>query len=269
MSIRSTVFGPTRCFLYAASVTATALPAAGQSGNTSDIGQVLSTPERSEAALAFPSIFGAASAVAPAGGTGYVALTYANPRNGISGTGGDGDVAAGYTFGNPVDGISVSVGVVVTGLEPFGDSGSLNLGVSRLIGSSDRSATFVGASALGLGGWGDAEADGESYAGYVSHLRSIGLGSAEVPLQLTLGYGNRTTLADDRSGRVEEGVFFGVGAGIAENLSLSVSGTATQLNAGATLAIPQLEGLSLSAGMFDILDNTDRQQATVTVAFGF
>ncbi len=269
MSTISKSRGPQSIVLSCVLSVVTAASVAAQSGNTTDIGQVVSTPERSGAALAFPSIFGAASAVAPAGGTGYVALTYANPRNGISGFGGDGDVAAGYTFGNPVEGISVSVGVVVTGLEPFGDSGSLNVGVSRLVGSSDRSATFVGASALGLGGWGDAEADGESYAGYVSHLRSVGLGSSEVPVQLTLGYGNRTTLAGDRSGRVEDGVFFGIGAGVAENLSLSVSGTATQLNAGATLAIPQLDGLSLSAGVFDVLDNTDRQQATVTVAYGF
>ncbi|WP_224817172.1 hypothetical protein [Hasllibacter sp. MH4015] len=243
--------------------------ASAQGSNTTDIGQLAATPERSGGTLAFPAIFGAASAVAPAGGSGYVALTYANPRNGIAGSDGDGDVAAGYTFGNPVDAISVSVGIVVTGLDPFGDSGSFNISASRLLGSTDRSATFVGASALGLGGWGDAAADGESYAVYVSHLTSLGAGSAEIPLQLTLGYGNRTTLADDRSGRVEEGVFFGAGVGITETLSLSVSGTETQLNAGAVLSIPQLEGLSLSAGMFDILDNTDRQQFTATVAYSF
>ncbi len=243
--------------------------AVAQSTNTTDLGQLAATPERAEAELAFPSIFGAASAVAPAGGTGYAALTYATPRNGISGSDGDGDVAAGYTFGNPVDGISVSLGVVVTGLDPFGDSGSFNISASRLLGATDRSATFVGASALGLGGWGDATADGESYAVYVSHLAALGAGSAEIPLQATFGYGNRTTLADDGSGRVEDGVFYGLGAGITPTLSISVSGTATQMNAGAVLRIPQLDGISLSAGIFDISDNTDRQQMTATIAYSF
>jgi hypothetical protein len=244
--------------------------ATAQGTNTTDIGQLASTEQRADgAARAFPAIFGAASAVAPAGGSGYVALTYANPRNGIAGSDGDGDLVAGYTFGNPVDAISVSVGVAITGLDPFGDSGSFSIGASRLLGSTDRSATFVGVSVLGIGSWGDAVADGESYNIYGSHLTSLPLGSADIPLQLTLGYGTRTTLSSDGLGQVEDGFFYGIGAGVTQALSISVSGTATQVNAGAVLSIPGIEGLSVSAGMFDILDNTERQQVTATVAYSF
>ena len=45
--------------------------------------------------LAFPSIFGAQSAISAPGGTGFVSLTYVNPRGGVSGAGSDGDLAVG------------------------------------------------------------------------------------------------------------------------------------------------------------------------------
>ncbi|MBL4626923.1 MAG: hypothetical protein JKY00_02590 [Roseicyclus sp.] len=244
-----------------------AADAAAQGTNTTDIGQLAAADQGTN--LAFPAIFGSASAVAPVGGTGYVALTYATPRNGISGSDADGDVVAGYTFGNPVDAISVSVGVAITGIDPFGDSGSFNISASRLLGSTDRSATFIGVSALGLGGWGDASLDGESYNVYVSHLTSLGAGSAEIPLQITFGYGTRATLSDEGTGRVTDGIFYGIGMGVTHSLSLSASGTATQLNVGAVLSIPQIEGLSLAAGIFDVTDNTDRQQVTATIAYAF
>lgn len=52
--------------------------------------------------LAFPTVAGAPSAVAPKSGSGFVGLTYATPRGGVSGAGGDGDFVAGYSVGSPL-----------------------------------------------------------------------------------------------------------------------------------------------------------------------
>lgn len=235
--------------------------------NTSDLSQLV--PAERGIDLAFPAIFGAASAIPAPGGTGYVALTYATPRNGIKGNGGDGDLVAGYTIGNPVDAISLSFGVAITGLDPFGDSGSFSVTASRMITASDHSATFLGASVLGIGSWGDARADGEAVNVFASHLTSLPMDGMDIPVQLTVGYGTRTTLDNDGSGRVDNGPFYGIGIGVFEPLAISLSGTTSQLNLGAVLYIREIEGLSVVAGVFDVFDNTDRQQATLTVAYAF
>lgn len=218
---------------------------------------------------AFPAIFGAASAVAPPGGTGYVALTYADPRGGIDGEDGDGDLALGYTFGNPVDAVSLTFGVTATGLDPFADSGSFNASASRMLRAGGNSATFVGAAVGNIGGWGDADDDDATYSAYVSHLMGVSTGAGEIPLQATFGYGTDNTLDDDGSGDLDDGVFLGLGVGLAQNLSASISATETQVNLGATLTIPQAQGLSLTAGVYDVTDNTDRQQVSLTAAFAF
>jgi len=218
---------------------------------------------------AFPGIFGAASAIAPSGGSGYVALTYANPRGGISGNNADGDLAFGYTVGNPIDAVSLSFGVNVTGLDPFGDSGSVFASAARLLRAGGNSATFVGLSAGNLLGWGDAEGSDESFSGYVSHLVAFPMAGGELPAQFTFGYGNRTTYDADVVGQLDEGFFVGAGVGVTETLSLSASATATQLNLGASLTVPQVPGLGISAGIYDVTENVDRQQFTLSVAFGF
>lgn len=218
---------------------------------------------------AFPGIFGAASAIAAPGGTGYVALTYANPRGGVSGADGDGDLALGYTLGNPIEAVSFSFGVNVTGLDPFGDSGSFFASASRMVRAGGNSATFVGLSAGNLHGWGDAEGAEESFSGYVSHLVAFQGGDGEIPVQFTVGYGNRITYSDDTIGELGDGFFVGAGLGVSETLSLSASATATQLNIGASLTVPQVPGLGITAGMYDVTDSVSRQQFALTVAFGF
>jgi len=82
---------------------------------------------------AFPAIFGANSAIPAPGGTAYGVLTYTNPRRGVSGQGGDGDLALGYVFGNPVTGLSVTTGVNITSLDGFGDDGSVDISVARML----------------------------------------------------------------------------------------------------------------------------------------
>ena len=221
-------------------------------------------------ARTFPAIFGAASAVAAPGGSGYVALTYSTPRGGVSGNDADGDVSAGYTIGNPVKNVSVSFGVNINSLsDNFGDSGNFTLGLSRVANIGERSVTFVGLSAGKLAGWGDAASDDETYSAYVSHVTAYDSGSGEIPVQYTLGYGADSTLSEDGLGTLSDGIFYGVGVGVSETVSVSLSGTETQLNLGGTVIIPSVSGLSVTAGVYDATDNASRQQYSLTVAYGF
>lgn len=218
---------------------------------------------------AFPGIFGAASAIPGPGGTGFVALNYVNPRGGISGSDADGDIQLGYTLGNPVGGVSATAMVNILGLDPFGDSGNFSFNVAHALRFGGNSATFVGAAVGNAFGWGTADDNDTSYSIQASHLVAFATGNGEVPVQFTVGYGNETTLSDDGLGDVGEGIFYGVGVGVTQTLSASISGTESQLNAGIALTIPQVPGLGLSAGVLDIGDNTDRQQFSFGVAFAF
>jgi len=245
--------------------------AQAQGTGTANPSQIpVATAGASSTSLAFPTIFGAASAVPAPSGTGYVALTYADPRGGIDGNDSDGDIGAGYTIGNVADGVALSFGVTVTSLEnDFGDSGEFYVSASRLLQASSTSMTFAGISAGSLFGWGDADDGEEAYSAYVSHVVGFQTANGEIPVQFTVGYGNETTYNDNLSGELESGLFAGVGIGVAENLSLSASGTETQLNLGATLTVPQVPGLGISAGVFDVTDNVERQQFSLSIALGF
>jgi hypothetical protein len=223
---------------------------------------VLSSPV---ASLSFPGVFGVPSAVAPKGGSGFAGLTYVNPRGGIAGSGGDASLSAGYTVGNPVENLSVTFGVSITGIDPFGDAGSFSVSASRLLRAGGSSATFVGASASNLANWG-AGSDEPEYSAYVSHLAGVQAGGVEIPLQIVLGYGTNNTR--NSAGGLDDGAFAGFGVGIAKNLSASVSFTRTQLNAGLTATIPDTS-VSASLGVLDATDRNDRQQVSLSVGFGF
>lgn len=217
---------------------------------------------------AFPAIFGAASAIPAPGGTGYAALTFASPRGGVPGADADGDLSLGYTIGNPLDAVSLTFGVNLNSLtDSFGDSGNFNLSLSRAVNIGETSATFVGVSAGKVGAWGDDAGDEEALSAYVSHLAAFGAG--DTPVQFTVGYGNQTTLSDDGLGTIDEGFFYGVGVGVSETISVSLSGTETQLNVGGTVLVPAVSGLSVSAGVYDVTDNASRQQVSLSVGFSF
>ena len=220
------------------------------------------------ASLAFPGTFGVPSAVAPRDGTGFLGATYANPRGGVSGSGGDGDLVAGYALGNPLDAISLTFGIALTGIEPLGDSGSLSITASRLLRAGGMSATFIGASVSNILAWGDSAGRSEMYSAYVSHLVGVNLGNTEVPFQLSVGYGTDNTRSSDGAGRMSDGMFAGVGFGVTENLSASVSATRTQINVGATLSIPETS-FSVTAGVLDVTRNTDRRQFSLSAGYSF
>ena len=217
--------------------------------------------------LAFPTVAGAPSAVAPRSGSGFVGLTYATPRGGVSGAGGDGDLVAGYSIGSPLENLSLTFGLALTGLEPLGDAGSLSLSASRLAHVGGNSATFVGATVSNLAAWGVNSNRSEQFTVYASHILAIEKGSVEVPLQFVVGYGTDNT-RDTDGVRIEDGAFAGVGVGITQNMSASMSFTETQLNLGASFNIPD-STISTSLSLLDVTDNTDRQQVTLSVAYGF
>jgi hypothetical protein len=225
---------------------------------------VLSSPVTSLKSLSFPGTFGVPSAVAPRGGTEFVGLTYVNPRGGVAGAGGDASVSAGYTIGNPVDSISVTGAVSITGTQPLGDAGSFSLSASRLLQAGGRAATFIGSSTSNLANWG-AGANTPNYSAYVSHLTSYQTGNVEIPIQFVVGYGTNNT----RNGAVlDDGAFAGVGLGLTQNLSGSISFTRTQMNAGITAIVPNTN-MGATLGVLDVADSTNRQQVSLSVGIGF
>lgn len=266
MSIKTLATG----LAFGAALAATGAQADGLGSSASAAPPVIPAATSPVPSLAFPAIYGAASAVPAPGGTAFIGLTYVSPRDGISGRGGDGDLSFGYTFGSPVDNLSVTLAANILGLDPFADSGDFYIGLSRVLRASGNSATFIGASSTGWGGWGDADDKAASSSVYVSHLVAFPTaGGGEVPVQFTLGYGDSTTLSDTGNGQVDGGVFYGIGVGLTQNLSASLSGTETQVNLGLGLSVPSVPGLGISAGVLDVTDNTNRQQFSLTAAFAF
>lgn len=218
--------------------------------------------------LAFPSTFGVPTAVAPRPRTAFVGATYANPRGGVSGAGGDGDIVAGYSVGNPLDVVSLTFGVAITGVDPLGDAGSLSISASRVLRAGEKSATYLGGSVTNLAAWGPNSDRSETFSTYVSHLVGMRFGQVEVPVQITVGYG--TDVERDRNGsnRLSGGFFAGVGVGLTERISASLSATETQVNLGATFTLPG-SGVSTTVGVLDVTDNTDRRQFSLSVSVGF
>ena len=230
----------------------------------------IQTQPSPSASLAFPSIFGATSAVSAPSGTAFVALSYVTPRGGIQGSDDDGDLSFGYAFGNPVSGVSAQVAVNILGLDPFGDSGALSFSLSRMLRAGGSSATFASIGAGNIAGWGDARRSDTTYVAAVSHIQAFPLANGvELPVQFTFGYGSASTLSDDGRGRPGPGAFFGVGMGLTQNLSGSISFTETQVNMGLSLSIPQLPGAGLSLGVYDVTDNTNRQQVALGLSLAF
>lgn len=218
--------------------------------------------------LSFPATFGVPSAVAPIGGTRYVGATYANPRGGEEGAGGDGDLLAGLSIGNPITGLSLTFNLAVTGIEPLGDAGSLSLSASRLLRAGDTSATFGGVSISNVAPWGPNADRSEMYSAYVSHLVSVPARKTEIPIQIVFGYGSDNTRTKVVSAALDDGFFAGVGFGLTPTMSGSVSVTETQVNLGASMSIPNTN-IGVTAGVFDVTDNTDRRQVSVSIAYGF
>ena len=226
---------------------------------------MLSSPS---AQLAFPAVFGVPSAVAPKSKSAFVGMTYANPRGGVAGRGGDADIVAGYSIGNPLDAVSLTFGVALTGTIPIGDAGSFSVSASRLLQASGNTATYFGASASNLLPWGSNVARPTQYSAYVSHVVGVKTASVEVPLQFIIGYGTDSAYSSSGNGSLSDGAFAGIGIGVHESISISFSVTHTQVNVGMSYSLRNT-GLGATVGLLDAMDNTDRQQLSISVSYGF
>lgn len=174
----------------------------------------------------------------------------------------------GYTFGNPVRGVSAHVGATITSLIGFGEDGALQASLSRAIHVSEHSATFAGISASNVAAWGDAANSPPAYAAYLSHLFTVTGPNGEIPFQLTAGYGDHAATADGSDTNDRE-AFVGIGVGISRSLNVSLSGTAKELYAGIGFGIKELPHWSFSLGAFDVTQAQGERQIAVTISRGF
>lgn len=225
-----------------------------------------------QAPKAFPSIVGIPSAFPAPQNSGFVGLTVATPRGGgprkPSRDNADGDLGVGYTIGNPIDNISATGTLVISDLEPFGKAGSFYFDFARALHVGERSLTFGGITAGNIGAWGSAKTRAETYSAYVSHLTSFQTSGGEIPVQVTVGYGDQTTFSDD--GRtVGEGLFYGLGLGVTETVAVSLSGTKNQVNVGTSFGVKALPNWGASIGIFDVGQSVDRRQYAISVSRSF
>lgn len=253
------------------SIAAVAIVAAGASAALAD-STVYTDPitlsTQSAGGGLFATQFGAPSAIIAPKNTGFVAAQLVDPRGGIKGADKDGDISFGYTLGNPVSGVGVQLGLDITSVKTdkhFGDSGSFSIAFSRLLTAGPNSVTFGAISGSGLGAWG-AQKGNESASIYVTQMRFYETGGKTLPVMWTLGYGSEAKYVGGAKG-TDPGAFWALGVGATDFMSISLSGTEKQVNAGIGLRIPGVEGLSMSLGQYDIANKTKRTQTAFSVSY--
>lgn len=229
-------------------------------------GAALTFSERNGGSGLFATQFGTPSAITAPKGTVYAAAIYVTPRAGIAGNGGDGDLSFGVAAGNPVSGIGLNFGLDITGIDPLADAGSLSITASRLLVAGERSVTFGALSGSGLAGWG-VQSGQERFSGLITQWRSLNFGAQEVPFMWTIGYGQDAKYVGNGNTNKTDGVFWGAGIGVTDFLSFSLSGTDNQLNTGVGLRIPGVDGLGVTVGVYDVTDEHNRQQTSISVSY--
>ncbi|KAA2311373.1 hypothetical protein DL237_19965 [Pseudooceanicola sediminis] len=213
------------------------------------------------------ALYGADSAFILPNGAVSFGGTLTDPRGGVSGAGKDGDLALSFGLGNPIDAVGVQLDMNITGTDPVFDSGAFNIKVARSLYLSDDLVVFGAVTASNLAPWGDAEGEDVTWTGTVTGMTEIATQSAIYPVMMTVGYGSNTTLLSAGQSDTGEGMFAGVGVGVAKYLGVSVSGTENQLNAGVSIGVPGVPELGITLGVNDVTDNMDRKQKTLSVSY--
>lgn len=211
-----------------------------------------------------PTMFGVPTAGVAPHGTFFGSATRVTPRGGVEGAGPDYDAALGFGLGDSQKNLGIQVVANITGTDPFADTGSFGLKFAReLTGGATPTSAAI---SLGkVAPWGDSASGSEVSANLIfSHVNSFSMGMEAYPVILTGGYGNQI----NESG-TEGGAFVGVGVGLTSNFGVSISATSEKINAGAGFSVPGVKNLSISAGINDITDSTDKRQATVSVSYSF
>lgn len=213
------------------------------------------------------SMFGVQTATTAPNGTGFASVTGSTPRGGIAGNGPDYEMALGFGLGDANETIGAQVTLNITGTQPFADTGYFSLKFSRAI-STGPNPTYIGASFSRVAPWGNV-AGGVSTTAMLTHFNSFSAGGETYPIMLTAGYGSdiayTTSLPTTNS--VEPGAFVGVGVGLTENFGVSASATRGTINLGVGMKVEGVDGLSLSAGVYDAFDQMNKRQASVTVSY--
>ncbi|MGR3592221.1 MAG: hypothetical protein ACU0B9_19505 [Limimaricola soesokkakensis] len=209
-----------------------------------------------------PVLLGIGSGVVAPHGTVFGSVSGTTKRDNASGTSDDldldGSVAVGFGLGDATETVGMQVTGVISGLEPFGDSGSVNLKFSRALAPT----TFAGISFGNVGTWGVEDDEDLRTTVAVTHFGDIWAQDSYFPFMLTAGYGTNVT-----DGGTEEGAILGAGVGINEYLGLSISTNTDYVNLGAGLRSPRLEGWNLSVTAVDAFDQDDRQALQVAVSY--
>lgn len=221
----------------------------------------------------FPGVFGIPSAFPAPGGTGYAGLVLVHPRRGSQNLNTtldnlDGDIVLGYTLGHPVHGVSVTLGTTITSLKGFGKDGAFQISLSRALMVHQSSLTFAGVSAFNIGAWGDATNSPPGYAAYVSHLTALPFDRGEMPVQITIGYGDQVAPAGRRRS-YDRVAFAGVGFGLSKSVNVSLAATPKEIYAGFGFGFEKLPLWSFSFGAYDLTQNQGRRQLALTVARSF
>jgi hypothetical protein len=177
----------------------------------------------------------------------------------------DASTAIAFGLGDPVTGLGVEFGVVLTSFRDFGASGFMTLGVNRQF-SFEGGVSSISVSASNLGAWGDAEDSEVSY----SVVGSVAYGLGNTPMVTTLGYGTSYGtgfgFSDDDCFVGCEGFVFGVGAGLSEIWAVSAGVVGDHSILGATYFAPTVEGLTANLW---VRDAEDSDSATFGVDLGF
>ncbi|EAR49651.1 hypothetical protein OG2516_17950 [Oceanicola granulosus HTCC2516] len=209
-----------------------------------------------------PVLLGIGSGVVAPHGTVFASVSGTTRRDSPDGASDDlnldGSVALGFGLGDATETVGAQVTTVVSGLEPFGDSGSVNLKFSRALGPS----TFAGISFGNVLSWGAEDDEGVRTTVAVTHFQDIWTETNYYPVMFTAGYGTNVT-----DGGTEEGVILGAGVGLNEYIGVSASTNTEYVNLGIGLKSPNLEGWNMSFTAVDAFDQDDRQALQVAVSY--
>ena len=209
------------------------------------------------------SMQGVPSARVAPGGTVFMSISGADKRA-QTGEDIDGSLAVGAAFGDAEQGIGAQVHASITSADPddFGDSGYLGAKFGGRV-LRDWGQNYLALSISNLAPWGDSK--DEPVTGRLIGTKVVRMGpfanGESYPVMLTAGIGSHVT--DDE----DPGVFGGIGVGLTQNLSVSLSHDGDQLHTGFGLRTDLPGKPTFSATLSDPFDDEDDRRISLTVGF--
>lgn len=241
-----------------------------------ELSNPVETPQQS---IGLATTVGIASGFTLPKNSGFMAIALSDTRERQGSGSPDGSLAFGLGFGDAVNGLGFeaiiglsSIGASGAGngfdAQDFGDSGSLNLKVSRQITSPfDGESSGI---ALGVGRaltWGDMEDQDPNYYAAWSSTFSVPTSGRTMPGLLSVGYGSAIGTNED-----EEGAFVGLGLGVADWLSVGGSWYGNEVIAGVITQARLRPDLNLQIGLSygDVMhENSDGRWSLSVVLVDF